>query len=95
MRIRWTDGAVTDLTRICDYVEEHAGAETARRIALSGHQQIEALKRFPSPAERGGGQTPASLCCRVSPISSSIAFTTIQSKYYACFMERSVGLNRA
>jgi toxin ParE1/3/4 len=53
MRIRWTDGAVTDLTRICDYVEEHAGAETARRIALSGHQQIEALEAFPESGRTG------------------------------------------
>jgi len=33
MRIRWTEPAVNDLTRICDYTQEHDGALAARRLA--------------------------------------------------------------
>jgi plasmid stabilization system protein ParE len=33
MRIRWTQPAASDLTSICDYIEEQDGARAARRIA--------------------------------------------------------------
>src|SRR5579859_5787146 len=35
MRIRWTEPAARDLTQICDYIEEHEGRVTARRVALT------------------------------------------------------------
>lgn len=34
MRIRWTEPAASDLTSICDYINEHDGPEAARRVAL-------------------------------------------------------------
>jgi len=50
MRIRWTEQAVHDLTQICDYLEEHHSAVTARRVALSIYERMSALVEFP---ERG------------------------------------------
>lgn len=50
MRIRWTGQAVHDLTQICDYLEEHDSAVTARRVALSVYERMSALVKFP---ERG------------------------------------------
>lgn len=53
MIIRWTDDAVRDLTHICDYVEEHRGAEAARRTALSIHHGIDLLAEFPEYGRTG------------------------------------------
>jgi len=53
MRIRWTDAAVRDLTRICDYIERHRAAETARRVAASIHRQIDLLEKFPEHGRTG------------------------------------------
>lgn len=46
MHIRWTQPAVQDFTRICDYLEERAGASVARRVALTIFQTINSLKKF-------------------------------------------------
>lgn len=46
MRIRWTEPAVSDLTSICDYIEEHDGAPAARRIALTIYEHVDSLKQF-------------------------------------------------
>ncbi len=53
MRIRWTDSAVQDLTHICDYVGKHGSGAIARRVALSIHQQIETLAKFPEYGRTG------------------------------------------
>ena len=50
MRLRWTEPAASDLTHICDYIKEHGSATTARRVALSIHERVSALVKFP---ERG------------------------------------------
>jgi len=50
MRVRWTDPAVVDLTRICDYITEHGRPVTARRVALKIIESIGTLSKFP---ERG------------------------------------------
>jgi addiction module RelE/StbE family toxin len=47
MKIRWTDAAVQDFTSICDYIEKHSSGIVARRVALSIHDQIEVLAKFP------------------------------------------------
>ncbi|PYV57934.1 MAG: type II toxin-antitoxin system RelE/ParE family toxin [Acidobacteria bacterium] len=53
MRIRWTDPAVRDLTRICDYISKHGSAATARRVALSIYGQISILAKFPECGRTG------------------------------------------
>ena len=53
MRIRWTQPAVSDLTSICDYIEERDGAPTARRIALSIYKRLNSLKQFPRRGRPG------------------------------------------
>jgi toxin ParE1/3/4 len=50
MRIRWTPPAVHDLTRICDYIDEHSSAATSRRVALLIYRSVASLQKFP---ERG------------------------------------------
>jgi toxin ParE1/3/4 len=50
MRVRWTKPATYDLTKICDYIEEHSSLAIARRAALSIHERAGALTDF---AERG------------------------------------------
>ena len=50
MRIRWTRPAAGDLTQICDYIEKHGSAGTARRVALSIYQHVGTLAEF---RERG------------------------------------------
>jgi hypothetical protein len=46
MRIRWTDPAVQDFTNICDYIEQHASSETARRLAITIYTAIGTLDRW-------------------------------------------------
>jgi toxin ParE1/3/4 len=53
MRIRWTDAAVRDFTSVCDYIEKHGSAVSARRVALSIHRQIDLLERFPEHGRTG------------------------------------------
>jgi len=53
MPVRWTDPAVSDLTHICDYIEEHGGRATARRIAFSIYERVNTLVEFPSAGRRG------------------------------------------
>ena len=50
MRVRWTEPAVVDLTRICDYIAEHGRPVTARRVAQKIVESIGTLSQFP---ERG------------------------------------------
>jgi toxin ParE1/3/4 len=47
MLIRWTEPAARDLTQICDYIAEHNGPATARRVALTIYEGISSLTRFP------------------------------------------------
>ena len=47
MRIRWTESAAQDLTRICDYLEEHGSPATARRVAAVIYDCIGSLEAFP------------------------------------------------
>ena len=53
MRIRWTDSAVRDFTQICDYIEKHGSSSAARRVALSIHQEIDLLAKFPEHGRTG------------------------------------------
>lgn len=53
MRIRWTDPAVRDLIQICDYIEQHGSATTARGIALLIYKSIGALAKFPESGRTG------------------------------------------
>ena len=53
MRIRWTDPAVRDFTQICNYIQEHGNADTARRAALSIYQGVDMLARFPESGRTG------------------------------------------
>ena len=53
MRIRWTDPAVHDLTHICDYIESHGSAATARRVAFSIYQRVGMLAEFPESGRTG------------------------------------------
>ncbi len=46
MRIRWTQLAIRDLTRICNYLEEHASPATARRVALSIYRTVSSLNKL-------------------------------------------------
>ena len=53
MRIRWTASAASDLTGICDYVEEHDGPAMARRLASGIYERVEALSQFPRRGRTG------------------------------------------
>jgi len=53
MRIRWTQSAIHDFTRICDYIGERGSGRTARRIALTINQEIERLAQFPEQGRTG------------------------------------------
>jgi toxin ParE1/3/4 len=53
MRIRWTEPAVQDFTRICDYLEERGGAPVARRGALAIFGGITSLRDFPRRGRPG------------------------------------------
>ena len=53
MLVRWTKPAVDDLTRICDYTEEHFGAAQARRAALAIFDNADSLKAFPQKGRPG------------------------------------------
>jgi toxin ParE1/3/4 len=53
MQVRWTDPAVSDLTHICDYIEEHGSSATARRVALSIYESLNELVEFPRRGRQG------------------------------------------
>lgn len=53
MRIRWTEQAVHDLTQICDYLEEHDSAVTARRVALSVYERMSDAGEVPRTRTTG------------------------------------------
>ena len=53
MLIRWTDAAVQDFTHLCDYIEKHGSAAAARRVALSIHEGIDLLAKFPEHGRTG------------------------------------------
>jgi toxin ParE1/3/4 len=53
MQLRWTDPAVSDLTHICDYIEAHGSSATARRVALSIYEPVNALVEFPRRGRQG------------------------------------------
>jgi plasmid stabilization system protein ParE len=53
MHIRWTDSAVRDFTKICDYIEKRSSGSTARHVALSIHNQIDLLEEFPEYGRTG------------------------------------------
>ena len=53
MQVRWTDSAVHDFTQICDYIEQHGGPATARKVALSIHRRLEMLAELPEQGRTG------------------------------------------
>jgi len=53
MHIRWTDSALRDFTDICDYIEKHGSSAAARRVALSIHNGIDLLAKFPEYGRTG------------------------------------------
>jgi toxin ParE1/3/4 len=53
MRVRWTESAASDLTRICDYILEHASSNLARRAGLSIFERVGALAEFPEQGRLG------------------------------------------
>jgi addiction module RelE/StbE family toxin len=53
MRLRWTEPAVHDLKKICDYVDAHDGAAAARRIALRIYEGLDSLTEFPHRGRPG------------------------------------------
>ena len=53
MRVRWTESAARDLATICDYIEEHDGAEAARTVALRIYARSSSLPQFPHVGRPG------------------------------------------
>ena len=53
MRIRWTTPDASDLTGICDYIEEHDGLEAARKIAIRIYKGVEGLGPLPHRGRPG------------------------------------------
>ena len=47
MRVRWTDPAVSDLTHICDYIEEHDTNPTASFLPTSTVRSSSPLPHCP------------------------------------------------
>jgi plasmid stabilization system protein ParE len=68
MHVRWPDPAVSDFTHICDYIEEHDSKATARRIALSIYERVNALVDFPERGREGRKSGLASLSSPASHI---------------------------
>jgi toxin ParE1/3/4 len=48
MRIRWTDPAVNDFTKICDYIEAHGATYRARHS-----RRLNLLEKFPEHGRTG------------------------------------------
>ncbi len=53
MRLRWTLTAVRDLTRICDYIDEHDSPDLARRVAVTIYEEVNSLAQFPHLGRAG------------------------------------------
>ncbi len=53
MQIRWTDPAVRDFQQVCDYIQQHGSATTARQVALSIYEQVSGLGKFPESGRTG------------------------------------------
>jgi toxin ParE1/3/4 len=53
MLVRWTRPSIDDLTRICDYTEEHFGSAQARRAAIAIYESVESLRTFPNRGRPG------------------------------------------
>jgi len=67
MRIRWTEPAAHDLTRICDYIEERVSNEVARRVALFLYQRVSTLVEFPENGRPGRKSGTRELALPSSP----------------------------
>jgi len=67
MRIRWTDPAVRDFTQICNYIQEHGNADTARRAALSIYQGVDILAKSPRVAAQADSQRHENSCSPAYP----------------------------
>ena len=67
MRIRWTEPAASDLTRICDYIRDHDAPGAARRVALTIYEGVKSLARFPHRARPGRRQDTRELVLPPSP----------------------------
>lgn len=53
MLIRWTQPSVNDLTKICDYLDEHGDAGISRRAALTIYRSAQSLQKFPDRGRPG------------------------------------------
>lgn len=53
MHIRWTESAGHDLSVLCDYTEQHDGAEAGRRLARRIYERLGTLKQFPRAGRPG------------------------------------------
>jgi addiction module RelE/StbE family toxin len=53
VQIRWTEPAARDITAICDYIDEHDGPATARKVALRIHERVSSLRAFPQMGRIG------------------------------------------
>ena len=53
MHVRWTKTAVDDLTHICDYSEDHFGAEQGHRVAVAVYDSTESLRVMPNRGRVG------------------------------------------
>jgi plasmid stabilization system protein ParE len=53
MLIRWTQPAADDITRICDYTQEHFSPAQARRVALVIYETVESLSTHPNRGRSG------------------------------------------
>jgi addiction module RelE/StbE family toxin len=53
MRLRWTEPAAQDLTRICDYIEAQSGPAAARKVALTIYEGVSSLIDFPKRGRPG------------------------------------------
>jgi plasmid stabilization system protein ParE len=94
MRIRWTQPATNDLLRICEYTEHHDGPQTARRLALRLYEGINSLVEFPLRARPGRKEGTREMVLRSYLSWPFTASATIQWKFCASLMGRSVGRER-
>ena len=53
MRIRWTDPALQDFTRICDQSRSKFGEARSRRTALQIYEAVDLLADFPHRGRYG------------------------------------------
>jgi len=88
MRIRWTDSAVRDFTQICDYINEHGTAATARRVALSIYNRIDILTKFPESGRTGRQPETRELVSAVCPTLLFTESAKMWSKFCASFTEQ-------